>query len=145
MNMDDLARKTIGHCQSFLDGDIDSQDFGSQLLTFAFTSVGVGDEDMKVFAVVLEALYKMKSMGRNDIINVFKNVKGPKKAMIEILEDQPIRQVPERENKDDIDIIEQTSELTGKVDYTTRKILQMRKDNPDIDLLLPIERKDDTE
>ena len=92
--MNEIALKTISICQAFLDGEIDSTQFKASMMNLAFIAAGVSDDEMQAFNSVLHALYDMKAIGRNEVLNVFKNVKGSKREIVAILEEEPIRQVP---------------------------------------------------
>lgn len=63
-------------CQAFLDGKIDEKEFRGSLMHAAFEASGVTDEEMQAFNSVLEALYKMKSIGRDEIVDVVKESLG---------------------------------------------------------------------
>lgn len=93
--MKDIATKTIAICQAFLDDEIDAKQFRSSLMTLAFTAAGVSDNEMEAFNMALQALYRMKEIGWNDVLGVFREVKGRKQDIVKILENEPVRRVPE--------------------------------------------------
>ena len=93
--MKNVATKTIALCQAFLDDKIDAKTFKSSLMTLAFTAAGVSEDEMKAFNLALQALYSMKEIGWNDVLGVFKEVKGRKQDIVKVLENEPVRGVPE--------------------------------------------------
>lgn len=94
MTMTEIALKQIEICQAFLDSKMDVKTFKSSMMTLAFTAAGVSDDEMEAFNTALQALYAMKSIGRDEVLDVFKNVKGDTQEIVNILESEPIRQVP---------------------------------------------------
>lgn len=107
MTMTEIALEGQSICQAFLDGEIDAKTFRSSMMTLAFTAAGVSNDEMEAFNIALQALYSMKKIGREEVLDVFKNVKGPKQEIVKILEDEPIRQMPAVETKA---ITEETSD-----------------------------------
>lgn len=99
MTMTEIALKQIDICQAFLDGKMDVKTFKSSMLTLAFTAAGVSNDEMEAFNTALQALYSMKKIGREEVLDVFRNVKGDTQEIVTILEDEPIRQVPAVDTK----------------------------------------------
>lgn len=97
--MKDIATKTIAICQAFLDDEIDAKQFRSSLMTLAFTAAGVSNDEMEAFNMALQALYKMKGIGWSDVLGVFREVKGRKQDIVKILENKPVRRIPDVDPK----------------------------------------------
>ena len=91
-DLKELALQIQSFCQAFLEDKIDSREFKTMLMTLSFTAAGVSDDEMKAFNTVLQALYQMKSIGREEVLDVFKNVPGDTQEIVSILEAEPIRQ-----------------------------------------------------
>lgn len=92
MDLLNLAKDLADRCLDLLKGKITDDEFKSYLMTAAFDSRGVSNEEMQQFNQALEALYEMKSIGRNEAIRIFKEIAGSKKDIAKALEEQPIRQ-----------------------------------------------------
>ena len=91
-DLKELALQIQSFCQAFLEDKIDSREFKTMLMTLSFTAAGVSDDEMKAFNTVLQALYQMKSIGREEVLDVFKNVTGDTQEIVSILEAEPVRQ-----------------------------------------------------
>ena len=99
MDLIDIAKDINNICQSLLEGRIDDKTFRTSIMSMAFIASGVSDEEMKVFNSILESIYQMKKIGRNEVLDVFKNVSGNPKDITKILEKEPIRQIPRNNTK----------------------------------------------
>ena len=71
MSLKDEAINLQSICQDFLDSKLDAHDFKTTVMTAAFSLAGVSDEEMKVFNSVLQSLYRMKKIGRDEIVDIF--------------------------------------------------------------------------
>ena len=76
MKLKTVAQDHIKLCQAYLEGCIDEKTFKTSLMTVAFEAAGVTQSEMLVFNTMLEALYKMKSLGREEIVDAVKEKLG---------------------------------------------------------------------